>query len=156
MADTQSTARSIAEELVDRGQCVITRSDARSKVKERGMETPWEKKITAGFESAGWESDGDVFYDPSEVSERTIEISGNLRSESRVVVSRSIVRRDVADMERLSGEWVEIIEKTMRDEGWNVDEENGLYYLPATELVTESSLGYYLMNSFSIADRPDS
>lgn len=153
MGNTKYYARKVAEAYVEEGRCVVTESEVIERIKEEyGMSAPWTSHVRSGVEWNGWEIEDRVYHHSETLVERTREVSGRLRAEGRPVVARSVVSRAVADADRPAGEWGTEMDDTMADEGWRVDRENDLYFLPPTELATESSLSYYLLNSFSVPE----
>lgn len=157
MGTTRWAAKKVAEELKEKGEAAITRSDAKKLVEERGnLSAPWRDHIRKGFERAGWGVSDGIFYLPDELSGEVDLLSKKLRSEGRVVISRSIVSQQTTNADYPRGEWGEVIDNAMKENGWKINEKDGLYSLPATELVTENSLAYYLMNSFTVPTEPES
>lgn len=152
MGSTKYHARKVREQLEEDEVYVITHSKVKKMIKKEGnMSSPWRNHIVNRFERSGWKNDNGVYYNPEGVTEKVGEFSKQIKSETRPVISKSIVSQEIADIDYPSGEWGEVIDKTMRNHGWALDEENGLYYLPPAELVTESSLAFYLLDSFKVS-----
>lgn len=154
MPTTTSAAIDVANDLEDDGVFVVSESEAKEMVKNKGLDAPWARKMKNGFERMGWRIDDEAndFYEPDGLSERVRTFSNTLRSESRTLISTAMIAEEVARQDRLRGEWGEIITEVLIEEGWKIDQTNGVFFLPAKELVSESSLSYYLLNSFSLSN----
>ena len=153
MGESKRIGKQVAEELAEGGAHAITPSRARELVRNTGdIDSPWMHHVAAGFQLADWSTSDGLYYLPEKLSEKTAEFSQKLRTEGRPVVSQSVVAQAVTGMDYPRGEWGELLYNAMEAEGWQVDDENGLYYLPMDELVTESSLAHYVFGSFSLGD----
>lgn len=151
MGNTERCARRVAETLVEDGECFVTESDAIARVKEEGnMTAPWERHVRAAFDRNGWTIDGDAYYHVETLRERTVAVSDEFRRRGDPVISRGLVSRTVTGAAGPTGEWAATIDDAMAAEGWNADEECGLYYLSPDELVTKGSLAYYLADAFGV------
>ena len=153
MGESKRIGKRVAEELSEDGEHAVTPSRARELVRNTGdIDSPWMDHVAAGFREGGWSTADGLYYLPEKLSQKTVGFSRKLRVEGRPVVSQSVVSQAVAGKDYPRGEWGELLCDAMRDEGWEVDDENGLYYLPMDELVTESSLAHYVFGSFSLGD----
>ena len=153
MGESKRIGKRVAEELAEDGEHAVTPSGARKKVKNTGdIRSPWMDHVESGFQLAGWSTADGLYYRPEELSEKTRDFSQKLRAEGRPVVAQSVVSQAVTGMDYPRGEWGGLLGDAMKEEGWEVDDENGLYYLPMDELVTESSLAHYVFGSFSLGD----
>lgn len=155
MGTTRWAAREVANELEKDNRYAITQSEMKKLVEEKGnLAAPWWEHITEGVSQVGWEASNGVYYLEDHLSKEVSKLSKKLRSEGRAVVSRSVVSQETTNMDVPRDEWGVVIDETMLDCGWKINEDDGLYYLPVKELVTENSLAYYLMNSFTVPDEP--
>lgn len=151
MGSTEYYTRQVIDDLEGQGTSIIRRKYARIEVENQGdMKAPWSDHIERTFRDRGWETSNNVFYHHHELVKDVREFSRKVRSESRPVVSKGVLTQEIAGIDWPSGDWGKIIDDTMKDEGWEIDEDAGIYYLPPTELVSESSLSYYLMSSFEV------
>lgn len=151
MGNTKEHTRAVRERLEADGRYVVAASEARERVKREGdMDAPWRDHIRSQFRRDGWHVDDEVYYHPEKLSEKVREFSQNVKSEGRPVVSKGITSQQVAKMDYPSGEWGRIIDETMVDEGWQIRDQDGLYYVPPSDLVTENALSLYLMNAFEV------
>lgn len=152
MGETKRHARRVARELADDGAHAIAVPRAKETVEEAAeLTAAWADHVRHGFEREGWARSAGLYYRPDELSAETAELSRELRAAGRPVVARGRVSQRLVGRDAPDGEWGAAIDAALERRGWEIDEENGLYYLPVTELATESSLAYYLLGSFELA-----
>lgn len=153
MGRSERIGKKVAQNLEDDGEHAITASKAQKQVKNTGdIDSPWKDHIAAGFRKAGWTTSNGLYYLPEKLSEETVKVSQELRAEGRPVVSQSVVSQEVTGKDYPRGKWGDRINEAIEDEGWETDDENGLYFLPMDELVTESSLAHYVFGSFQLGE----